>query len=407
MNDVYKQRLKILDSGKLPVNYKRNRGGLYPADWKVWELNEVLCRVKKPVDVKLDEKYKQIGIRSHGKGIFYKDSVTGQELGNKSVYWIEPECFIVNIVFAWEMAVGKTSEKEIGMIASHRFPMYKSKSDKIDIDYLTYFFKSQRGKYLLELASPGGAGRNKTLGQAEFLDIEIALPSIEEQSEIVRILMVWDSAIELKERLVEEKKRYKKGLMKKLVTGKMRLSGYDGKISELHFDDLFLKIQTKKHQLNSSEYLTEGRFPVIDQGKNKIVGYSNDADKVFRCPENGVIIFGDHTRELKFINFDFIIGADGTQVLVEKNQNNLRYLYYQLLNKDIPNNGYSRHFKFLKEMVFEVVDYIEQGAISSILALVDDEIVLLEKELEALKQQKKGLMRLLLTGIVRVNVETN
>ena len=54
--------------------------------------------------------------RSHGKGIFYKEPVTGAALGNKSVFWIEPDCFIVNIVFAWEQAIGKTTQSEVGMI---------------------------------------------------------------------------------------------------------------------------------------------------------------------------------------------------------------------------------------------------------------------------------------------------
>ncbi len=105
--------------------------------WEILELKKVLQRVRKPVDVKKGENYKQIGIRSHGKGLFYKEPVTGEELGNKSVFWIEPECFIVNIVFAWEMAVGKTTINEKGMIASHRFPMYKPKDNRISIDYLT------------------------------------------------------------------------------------------------------------------------------------------------------------------------------------------------------------------------------------------------------------------------------
>ncbi|WP_019488072.1 hypothetical protein [Kamptonema formosum] len=65
--------------------------------------------------------YKQIGIRSHGKGIFHKEAVTGRELGNKRVYWVHPNAFVVNIVFAWEQAVALTSSDENGFIASHRF----------------------------------------------------------------------------------------------------------------------------------------------------------------------------------------------------------------------------------------------------------------------------------------------
>lgn len=71
-----------------------------PVGWKHINVGSVLKRVRKPVDIEPNCLYREIGIRSHGKGIFYKDEVSGKSLGNKSVFWIEPNCFVVNIVFA-------------------------------------------------------------------------------------------------------------------------------------------------------------------------------------------------------------------------------------------------------------------------------------------------------------------
>ena len=207
----------------VPEGYKKTKVGVIPNDWQLYRTDKVLKRVRNSVDVIDGEEYKQIGIRSHGKGIFYKETVSGKELGNKSVFWIEPDCFIVNIVFAWEQAIGKTTENEIGMIASHRFPMYKPQPNKVDLDYLVYLFKSKRGKYLLELASPGGAGRNKTLGQGEFAELEIALPPFKEQQKIANILTIYDEAIVKQEELIKEKEQLKKGLMQKLLTGEVRV----------------------------------------------------------------------------------------------------------------------------------------------------------------------------------------
>ena len=82
----------------------------------VWE-----CQVK----IQPNQLYTQMASVPTEKGLFYKEPVTGAALGNKSVFWIEPDCFIVNIVFAWEQAIGKTTQAEVGMIASHRFPMYR------------------------------------------------------------------------------------------------------------------------------------------------------------------------------------------------------------------------------------------------------------------------------------------
>ena len=186
-------------------------------------LAKVVTKVKTGFIPNKETYYQEIGIRSHAKGIFHKEPVTGKSLGNKSVFWIEPDCFVVNIVFAWEQAIAKTTEVERGMIASHRFPMYKPKEGALDLDYLLYFFKSAKGKNLLELASPGGAGRNKTLGQSEFLKLKIPVLPIEEQKEIVRLLNTADKEIELQKKKIEAIKQQKKGLMQQLLTGKKRL----------------------------------------------------------------------------------------------------------------------------------------------------------------------------------------
>ena len=105
-------------------------------------------------------------------------------------------------MFAWEQAITKTTENEIGMIGSHRFPMYRPKNDLVDIDYLIYYFLTKRGTDILEAASPGGAGRNRTLGQERFLKSKITLPPLPEQQKIAAILSTQDKVIELKEKLL-------------------------------------------------------------------------------------------------------------------------------------------------------------------------------------------------------------
>lgn len=196
--------------------FNRNADNLLP-------LSKLLIRVKNSFTPDPQKYYKQIGIRSHTKGIFYKEEVSGLSLGNKSVFHIEPNCFILNIVFAWEHAIAKTTLNEVGMIASHRFPMFKPVTDKLDLDYLLHFFKSQKGKDLLGLASPGGAGRNKTLGQSEFLKLKIPVPNIEEQKIIAEVLDKADEEILLYKEKITNLQLQKKGLMQQLLTGKVRV----------------------------------------------------------------------------------------------------------------------------------------------------------------------------------------
>jgi type I restriction enzyme S subunit len=200
----------------------------FAEDWEITKVGSIITRVASPVIVQEDEIYKQIGIRSHGKGIFHKEKTTGKEIGNKRVFWIVDGAFIVNIVFAWEHAVAKTTEAEIGMIASHRFPMYLPKDSKSNIDYLLHFFLTPKGKTLLELASPGGAGRNKTLGQAEFLKQSFKIPSVLEQQKIASFFTTIDqkiSQLKLKKSLLEQ---YKKGVMQKIFSQEIRFRDENG-----------------------------------------------------------------------------------------------------------------------------------------------------------------------------------
>ena len=118
MRDEIKARIAQINAGIAPAGYKKTKVGIVPEEWETKALGQVLTRVSNAVDVEPETMYTQIGIRSHGNGLFYKEPVSGEELGNKSVFWIEPGCFILNIVFAWEQAIGKTTEQEVGMIAS-------------------------------------------------------------------------------------------------------------------------------------------------------------------------------------------------------------------------------------------------------------------------------------------------
>ena len=98
-----------------------------------------------------------------------------------------------------------------------------------------------------------------------------------------------------------------------------------------------------------AEYGERGKYVIIDQGQDQIAGYTNREEGLFK--EVPVIIFGDHTRVIKYVDEPFFLGADGVKVLRSKDNNaNYKYLYYVLKNAKIPNTGYNRHFKWLKKI---------------------------------------------------------
>lgn len=200
---------------KQEIRFKDESGSNFP-DWITERVDYFVDRYSEPVEVEPNISYRQIGIRSHGKGIFHKENVQGHELGGKRVFWVHPNAFVVNIVFAWEHAVAKTSKDEKGFIASHRFPMYLPKDSRVDLRFFTLFFLSKRGKYLLELASPGGAGRNKTLGQSNFAELKVTFPCLEEQKRIADFNDALEEKLETVKKQIELTQAFKKGLLQQM-----------------------------------------------------------------------------------------------------------------------------------------------------------------------------------------------
>ena len=179
---------RAVTRGLDPLAETRDTGSpvfpMVPKDWNLWKMRQLIRQVRRPIVVRPDREYQEIGIRSWGKGIFHKEPVRGALLGEKSVFRPEPGDFVLNIVFAWEGAVAVVSEHETGMIASHRFPTFRP-SDHVDLDYLLMVLQSDQGRRLMEVNSPGAAGRNKTLRIGQFLDEDLPLPNVEEQRAIV------------------------------------------------------------------------------------------------------------------------------------------------------------------------------------------------------------------------------
>lgn len=157
--------------------------------------------MRRPVEVQLDRFYEEIGIRSFGRGVFHKDPVSGAELGSKRVFHIEPGDLLLSNVFAWEGAVAVAGQSERGKIGSHRFMTYTPVDDRIDPTWASWFFRSEPGLELIRKASPGSAGRNKTLAIDRFEAIEIPLPPIEEQRRIAMHLDRVASATAMSDRL--------------------------------------------------------------------------------------------------------------------------------------------------------------------------------------------------------------
>ena len=421
MTPEAKEKIKKIRNGIVPEGYKKTRVGIVPADWNEYTIGQCLQRVERPVDVRADELYTQIGIRSHGKGLFYKEPVTGASLGNKAVYWVEPDCFVLNIVFAWEQAVSKTTQNEVGMIGSHRFPMYQPIDEKVDVDYLITYMLTKRGKDILEEASPGGAGRNRTLGQDRFMKSKIILPSVEEQRRIAETLTAQNKTIELKENLLAEKQREKKYLMQQLLTSKKRLPGFTGewkrvKLSEVLFerkeknvdqDHRICSVAVQKGVVDQIEHL--GRSYAAADTSN--YGVAHYGDIIYTKSPTGDFPYGI----IKQSQMNEAVAVSPLYGIYEPVSYELGYLLHTyfgdavncsnyllpIIQKGAKNTINITNDVFASKKLCLPMDAAEQKALADLFMTADNEINLLRQSIDLEKRKKKALMQLLLTGIVR------
>lgn len=157
---------------------------------------------------------------------------------------------------------------------------------------------------------------------------------------------------------------------------------------EVPFSSIFDVCNSGKEKIKQSEYLSrsDDLVPVVDQGQDLISGYSDQFQKVVLAKDNPLIVFGDHTRCVKYIDFDFVVGADGTQLIRTKENTLVKLGYYQLMYANIPNNGYARHFKYVKEQSYKLIaDKKEQNYIVKALDAVAEMIKLRKETIQLTK----------------------
>jgi len=208
-----------------------------------------------------------------------------------------------------------------------------------------------------------------SLNEAIFSYLELLLPAYSEQKKSGDFLYLLNQKIALKNRINAELEAMAKTLYDywfvqfnfpdangkpyKTSGGKMEYNAtLKREIPEgwdvCSINEILGKIPSSI-KISSKEVMISGRYPVIDQSRDYICGFTNEKDAVIK-PDCAHVVFGDHTRIVKLVNFCYARGADGTQVLLSKNKRMPVYLLYQVVsNIDLSNYGYARHYKFLKE----------------------------------------------------------
>lgn len=196
--------------------------GFENTKWKIQPLESFIKPIVREVP-KPDVPYLGIGLRSHGKGTFLKHDEQPEKNSMDKFYIVRPNDLIVNITFAWEQAIAIVRLEDDGALASHRFPTYTFIEEKGHPDFFRFYILQPRMKFMLEMISPGGAGRNRVMSKSDFIKLEFLLPVYKEQTAIAQVLQAAEKEINLLKAKVEKLREQKRGLMQDLLTGRVRL----------------------------------------------------------------------------------------------------------------------------------------------------------------------------------------
>lgn len=237
----------------------------------------------------------------------------------------------------------------------------------------------------------GSAGQvNISLTQSQ--NMRIPLPPLVEQHRIVAEIERWFSLISIiesgKNDLRNTIKQAKNKILDLAIHGKLvpqdpndepaiellkRINpdftscdnGHSGKLPQgwcyCNYKDVFSDVPSKAYQILQSDIQNDGKYPVISQSVNYIEGYTN-TNNVFQH-KIPCIIFGDHTRNVKYVDFDFVVGADGVKILCPKV--NVKWSFYMIMyaSSHIENKGYSRHFGQIVKFSYKLPPIAEQQRI--------------------------------------------
>ena len=401
--------------------YKQTEVGLIPSDWEIKSMSNI-CDVR---DGTHDSpKYLESGIPLitsknivNGKldfsDISFISLFDAEEINKRSK--VDKGDILMSMIGTIGNAV-LVENQDIFCIKN--VALFKPYHEKINNNFLVQFISSDIFKKILENTLDGGIQKFISLGNLR--NIVISIPkSTTEQTAIATALSDTDALLAELEKLLAKKQAIKIATMQQLLTGKTRLPEFayraDGtpkgslktewgdipedwevkKISEI------TSTITSSVKLKTHEYHTSGKYPVIDQSKDYICGWTDNEMSVIHVQEP-LVIFGDHTCISKLVTCSFAQGADGIKILKTMPLIASEFLYQYLQYNPVIPEMYKRHFSKLKEKVIYFPSKPEQTAIAQILGDMDSKIIALQARIEKVREIKQGMMQNLLTGKIRL-----
>ena len=295
------------------------------------------------------------------------------------------------------------------MVASHRFPMYSAKNGDADVDFMVRFFLRKKGKSLLGLASPGGAGRNRTLGQTEFEKLKVTLPTVPEQRKITAFLSAVDARIAQliqKRALLDD---YKKGVMQQILTQAIRFKDENGKRfpdwKEKKLGD-FCSCFSGGTPSSGKRVYYGGSIPFIRSAEitspNTALlltekGLKESAAKMVTAGDLLVALYGANSGEVGIAQ---ISGAINQAILCVRSKQSVQFLYYYLehskdsiVNTFLQGGQGNLSGKIIQSLIINLPALEEQTKIAEFISTLDRKIKKVSSQITHTQTFKKGLLQ--------------
>jgi len=371
------------------------RLGQKPEGWVETTFGDVLQVVKRPVQMDNAQEYQLVLAKRNRGGIVARGTLLGKDILTKTQFFVRAGDFLISKRQIIHGACGVVPAELDGAIVSNEYITLRTRQGLL-LDYLQYFCHTVFFQQTCFQSSVGVDVEKMIFDVNAWLRYRVHLPPLPEQRKIVQILGAWDEAIALTERLIEAKRRRKKGLMQQLLTGKRRFREFEGQ--EVRLREL-LDIQYGK---SSNGIRSEsGQYAIY--GTGGIVGRTNEC----LCDQPAIIIGRKGTLDQPQLAEEPFWAIDTTFYAIPRVGVDTLWIYYVLCNLPLERyNEASGVPSLSRETLYGIRVSLpclnEQHRIGIVLRTCDEEIDLFNRKLALLREQKKGLMQQLLTGRIRV-----
>lgn len=425
MTPKVKKRIEQIRQGIVPEGYVKDKDGIYPRDWASKKIGQWLKLAERPIVLQDEEEYQLVTVRRGFGGVDSRGSFLGKNVLVKNYFIVKTGDFIISKRQIAHGACGIVPPEIDGAVVSNEYNVFLPQ-DGTNIQMFNLMMQLPHYKRLFYLMSDGVHIEKLLFKTQDWMKRTLAMPLLKEQKKIAEILSTQDKAIELQERKIEELKRFKKGCLERMFpregqkVPEKRFPGFTDDWEQRKVSTIASDTRGGGTPATSNETYWSGNIPWIqssDLSEGKLFGVeprkyisrdglNNSATQL--VPENSIaVVTRVGVGKLAFMPFSYTTSQDFLSLCKLQTEPHFTvYALYQMLQGELQAvqgtsiKGMTKD-DLLSKSIFAPKDEVEQQQLGSYFRNLDTLITLHQRKLEEMKKQKKALMQLLLTGIVK------